>query len=78
MPSPMILPTVPSWAKMISVIPPVYSLSSALNTSGSMFSTSVVKLVTSVKMVATSRRCTSMPLPSSPLEASRLAICGEK
>ena len=36
------------------------------------------KLVTSVKMVATSRRCTSMPLPSSPLEASRLAICGEK
>ena len=58
-------------------MPPIYSLSSALSSSGAVLSTSDVKLVMSVKMAATSRRCTSMPLLS-PSEASRLAICGEK
>ena len=73
----MILATVPSCAKTTSVMPPTYSLSSAPSTSGAAVSTSEVKLVMSVKMVATSRRCTSMPLLS-PSAASRLAICGEK
>src|SRR6266446_1748836 len=67
----MILATVPSCANTTSVMPPTYSLSSAPSTSGAAVSTSDVKLVMSVKMVATSRQCTSMPLLSPA--AARLA-----
>ena len=70
----MILPTVPSWANTISVIPPIYSLSNGpKDLRARSFSTSEVKLVTSVKIAPRPwRRCTSMP-SLSPLEASRLA-----
>src|SRR5713226_8447768 len=67
----MILATVPSCANTTSVMPPTYSLSSAPSTSGAAVSTSDVKPVMSVKMVATSRQCTSMPLLSPT--AARLA-----
>src|SRR5579883_3426225 len=67
MASPMILATVPSWANTTSVMPPTYSLRSAPSTSGFALSTSEVKPVISVKIVATSRHCTSMPSPSPPL-----------
>src|SRR5260370_8857340 len=60
----MIFATVPSCANTTSVMPPTYSLSSAPSTSGAAVSTSEVKPVMSVKMVATSRRCTSIPLLS--------------
>jgi len=73
----MILATVPSWANTTSVMPPTYSLSNAPSTSGSAVSTREVKPVISVKIAATSRRCTSMP-GLSPSEASLAAICGEK
>ena len=73
----MIFATVPSCANTTSVMPPTYSLSSAPRMSGGAVSTSEVKPVMSVKMVATSRQCTVMP-SASPAAASRVAICGEK
>ena len=47
------------------------------STSGVEFSTSEVKPVMSVKMAATSRRCTSMP-PLVAIGDKTAAICGEK
>src|SRR5580692_8326649 len=70
----MILATVPSCANTTSVMPPIYSLSSAPSTSAAVFSTSEVKLVMSVKMVATSRRWISMPLLSAAGLAHHLDV----